>query len=380
MPHLDEGRLAALLDHELTGEEQREVEAHLATCQECHSLWQEIQAFATEADRLVATIEVPVRPSRPIPEVPAARLPTPRRPLPWRTLAWAATLVLAVGLGYSMRGFSRAERAAPDTASDKLAAGPTAAQDAPSAAQPTNAPAQGTAAALDQAPRSNALAERPAPRPPAESATSPTENAELGNASGAAKPRSEPSLAAGQNAPASPEARRDVTAPVAAAPPSRERASIDDAKALSQTAQPAAPPPGVAGFVGGAAGFRRVEMEQAVRVLDGAIRLVDGLEPTRILAGPGTRLGGADASREVIRVVYQDPPGRELWLDQQRVQALADGERGGGPRGLLPGDTILAPVAGGAQSIRWLDQHGFLLGLTGFLPADSLRALLLRVR
>jgi hypothetical protein len=121
-------------------------------------------------------------------------------------------------------------------------------------------------------------------------------------------------------------------------------------------------------------------MEAAVKTLAGSIRLVDGLEPVRMLAGPGRLLADGDPTLDAVRVVYLDPPGRELWLDQQRMRPESESPRARRTQGLLPGDTVLAPVTGGAQSVSWMDQHGFRLVLTGFLPGDSLRALISRVR
>ncbi len=111
MSHLDEGQLASLFDDELEPEAKRAAEAHLSSCAECRALWEETRALAAEADRLVGTVELPpaVR-SRiaPMPPGPASSpAETTRRPLPWRTLAWAASVMLAVGLGYSLRGAAR---------------------------------------------------------------------------------------------------------------------------------------------------------------------------------------------------------------------------------------------------------------------------------
>jgi hypothetical protein len=120
-------------------------------------------------------------------------------------------------------------------------------------------------------------------------------------------------------------------------------------------------------------------MEEAVRTLSGSIRLVDGLRPRKILIAPGRSAPGADASMDVVRVVYEDPPGRELWLDQQRP-ADADGRAKVATGGaLLAGDTVVQRVAGAPTSVRWVDQRGFRLGLTGFLDTDSLRAMIHRV-
>ena len=119
-----------------------------------------------------------------------------------------------------------------------------------------------------------------------------------------------------------------------------------------------------------------VTLEEAVKTLGGTIRLVDGMVPARVEAVESIELG----SRQ-IRVVYLDPPGRELWLDQEvpaetdqpSAGALANGAR------LLTGDTLALAGPGGRQTLSWLDQTGVQLGLTGYLPADSLRGLARRI-
>ena len=131
-------------------------------------------------------------------------------------------------------------------------------------------------------------------------------------------------------------------------------------------------------------GFRASSLEEAVRVLDGTVLLIDGMTPQMVLVGPGAAFAGGNPNQEVVRVVYDDPPGRQLWLDQQRieqgVEGAAQARAGGSKLNLLPGDTLVTPGADGASSLNWVSQTMFRLGLRGFLPADSLRALARRVR
>jgi hypothetical protein len=198
-------------------------------------------------------------------------------------------------------------------------------------------------------------------------------------------------VTADRPAPQPPEPSQQAVAP-AAAPPSAGAAAaageVDGRANLGLLARKSVAPQAAAGAESAPtdaltqpreSGFRQVEMKEAVRVLSGSIRLVDGLQPERVLLGPGELVRGADLALPLIRVVYQDPPGRELWLDQQR---RADGE-GGGLRdsrsGMLVGDTIVSRGPAGSSSIRWIDEHGFRLALTGFLSADSLNALIRRV-
>jgi hypothetical protein len=367
MSHLDEGQLAALLDDELEPDTKRAVEAHLASCTECQALWEEIRVFASEADRLVASVELPPKKAPALPATAAA--PTPgtapgtRRPLPLRTLAWAATVVLAVGLGYSIRGLSRsgAPAAVAAPADEKLLADRADKPLEPQATTPT-APATDLGGAA--APKANRESNsQPSPVAAAKSRV---------NSATAARP-----LTAGDTPASPPAALRDATPPVAS-----PQGTLQPRDALAKGAVPARAarefrmeeaPTAASG------GFLPADLESAVKTLEGSIRLVDGLNPERVLTGPGRLIPGGDPTLEVVRVVYQDPPGRELWLDQQRPRPSTELDRGRRLSAVLPGDTILAPTAGGSLSVRWLDQHGFLLSLTGFLPGDSLRALVPRV-
>jgi anti-sigma factor RsiW len=143
MPHLDEGTLHALLDGELEGTEVMEIQAHLGSCTSCGSRLKDIREFMAEADRLLGSVDLASSPSRPAPAavvVPAPEAPraareatpraaAPRRPLPppdrtspWEEppvllipdnpdtielrrrwlhgMGWAATVAVAVGLGF----------------------------------------------------------------------------------------------------------------------------------------------------------------------------------------------------------------------------------------------------------------------------------------
>lgn len=341
MSHLDEGQLAALFDNELEPEEKRAAEAHLASCAECRALWAETRDLAGEADRLVATLEPPPLAARPKPVIvttpPAPSQPaTPRRLLPWRTIAWAASVLCAVGLGYSLR------TAARDT-TDMAGALPTS--------QPVLAERADKAVA---APGTSGAATATAPH---DERAAPSEMANAGKL--AAPPAAAPAQ------PAAP-AMDAVTAPTVGGAVALTQPETESRSARNLAAPRRAAP-------------RLLSMEEAVRTLAGSIRLVDGLEPVKVLAIPGSIVPNGDPGQETIRVVYEDPPGRELWLDQQRPAAATESARARSAESLLPGDTLLTPADGGARSLRWIDQNGFLLRLTGFLPGDSLRAIVPRV-
>jgi len=365
MSHLDEGQLTALLDHELTAAERSVAEAHLMTCEECRRLLDEVKALATEADGLVTAIELPPsRPLAPLAATPVAASPrrrtawTPR----WRTVAWAASVLVAVGLGWvasdlriatrqSALGEGRLDSGAAAPAKEAALPLPEQAAATSPEAQDRIAPAENRAARRADA----ATAEQPTVSAPAPAAAPVPRPAAEASALTAAEldRRKTGDLAAGKSA---------------AAPP-------------VQAAPSAQAPEGVVtgALVSGPGKFRQVEMEEAVRTLAGSMRLVDGLQPERVLVGPAGVVQGADPSLPIVRVVYEDPPGREMWLDQQRP-ANAEPMRLRDSRfAMLVGDTVVTHGSAGSTSIRWIDEHGFRLALTGFLAADSLNAMIRRV-
>jgi hypothetical protein len=400
MSHLDEGELHSLLDGELDESARQAAEAHLATCAECRREYEEAKALLAGADELIAAVELPpITRSEPVTARPRTQRGSPR--FTWRSVAWAASLVLAAGLGWLVRPYRSAPARSESHAEPRL----------DSVMRPAEAPAaSGETAALgdkeelkgergtkaDRA-ASGALAQTTRPRAeeskPAPGAAPVTPPAPMAAARQA--PQQEEVRALTDHAPAAVDAS-SLIAPTGA-PAERDRVSTSvtagDANATASTGlvgkmaitreversgfnAPAARKDGAAGV------FQPTAMEAAVRMLGGSIRLVDGLTPIRVMVGPGTALSGADSGREVIRVVYMDPPGRELWLDQQRPEERANERVAAGRAAttLLAGDTLVTSASDGARSLAWINQNGFRLALTGFLPADSLRALARRVQ
>jgi anti-sigma factor RsiW len=358
MPHLDEGLLNALLDNELDEAETSAAQAHLASCPDCRRQYEEVRAMAIEADRLVALVEVPedkasgggkARPG-------ATGSPWSR----WRTTAWAATVALAAGLGW-LASDLRYNR--PSAERDVLGSATTdtsrLAEHAIRPAEPASEPKE--EGRLLQQRRVPERLDRPAATPPVASGAIAMDTLKDRDA------------IAGAPAPAAlQDARKEaakLNAEAAQPAPQANMAVAEAPTALGALSRRSA-----------AQGFRQLEMEDAVRTLAGSIRLVDGLVPLRFLSGPGSSMPGGDPSQGMIRVVYEDPPGRELWLDQQRPGS-ADVPGARARVGLLlQGDTVVTTVPGGMNGVRWIDQHGFRLALSGFLPDDSLRAIIPRVQ
>ena len=139
MPHVDEGTLHAYLDGELSPAERAAADDHLAQCPECMARLGEERALIERATAVLDS-------ARPL-EHPAPPLRAQRRASGVRMpLAWAATVVLALGIGYYLHEPS--ESHAPSgsaTASPQAAAAPTLQRrpgDVASAAPPLTAKAQ----------------------------------------------------------------------------------------------------------------------------------------------------------------------------------------------------------------------------------------------
>jgi len=96
MSHVDDGTLHAYLDGELTPGERARLEAHVAECAACRTRLDEERALIDRASGLLGLAQPPERSAPPLHQL--------RRPrLAWRLrvpLTWAATVVLALGIGY----------------------------------------------------------------------------------------------------------------------------------------------------------------------------------------------------------------------------------------------------------------------------------------
>ena len=67
--------------------------------------------------------------------------------------------------------------------------------------------------------------------------------------------------------------------------------------------------------------YLRIGLDEASRQLGGPAHVIEGLSPLFMGLAQGSSVAGADATRPVVRVVYQDSQGRLILLDQQRVRA-----------------------------------------------------------
>ncbi len=379
MSHLDEGLITALLDGELPPGETRQARDHLATCGECNARFEEARAYFDEANRLVRVLDLPDT------AVPAPLAvhppPAPKRRIGFqvRHLAWAASLLLAIGLGYYG---NEARSPRKQVALDSVV--PAANEGQKPQAVGTVAQTAGAGGALqDERAKTEAAKDAPAsalkakaPTPAAEADLRSLDKEVAADKLAEATPAP---AASGAPAPA-PPARQ----PASAAPPvdanlaaATGQARREDGQAVkpAELRDAAAPEAAVRRAASPAGGFRAappalsITLEEAVTALGGSIRLINGLAPERVERLDGRQVAGAASDLTLIRVVYLDPPGRELWLDQQRGMAGAE-----------TGDTILLHNSDGGLSLQWSSPPDGWLSLTGHLTEDSLRSLSRRVQ
>ena len=100
MSHVDEGILHAYLDGELSPPERAALEVHLAQCVPCSARLAEERSLIARASAVLGAARPSERPAPPLTELASPRR-RGRRILGARLpFAWAATVVLALGIGY----------------------------------------------------------------------------------------------------------------------------------------------------------------------------------------------------------------------------------------------------------------------------------------
>lgn len=454
MSHVDDGQLNALLDRELDPAEQRLVEGHLASCAQCRSRLEEARAFLVQSGQLLEQLDaqthrrmdtrnkpavtakeraIEIEPgisrtaqepainidgrtakAAPSPFFPqaaeriAAQAATElkeqeaaQRRARWgdmSQLAWAATIVLAIGVGFlanEVLNLREQGAAAPEMAvtlddsarpadASELQGAPGRDRSSAGAGVTSDRLSRGTAA-TNPAARTGA-----APKPPTTGSAKPPVRAPVSNFSREPPRQNRPAEVAGV-----PGGRTDSARPLAEErrqADSRDQAGIEGpalgAASRQRAAAPAPAPaaamrapvsaPARAEPAGDVAqrSFQRIDGDSAIRVLSGSIRLIDGLSPRLIEIGRGTLVPGADPDRDVVRVHYLDPSGRPLTLDQQ------PGDTHPGVtsvNGLMRGDTLMTSSAEGLR-VRWVDRKNFWLSLTGPLTPEELRGVVERIR
>jgi hypothetical protein len=105
--------------------------------------------------------------------------------------------------------------------------------------------------------------------------------------------------------------------------------------------------------------YLRIGLDEASRQLGGPAHVIEGMSPVFMGLAQGGTVAGADGTRPVVRVVYQDAQGRLIMLDQQRMR---------------PGQ----PAPQGSQ-LAW-SQGDIAMWLNGEVKAEVLRTVRPRVR
>jgi anti-sigma factor RsiW len=106
--------------------------------------------------------------------------------------------------------------------------------------------------------------------------------------------------------------------------------------------------------------YLRIGLDEAAKQLGRPVHVIEGRSPLFMGLALGRTSPGADTTRPVVRVVYQDAQGRLILLDQQRLR---------------PGQATSAP----GNEPHWIAGE-ISLHLSGEVGADLLRSLRPRVR
>jgi putative zinc finger protein len=325
MSHVDDGTLHAYLDGELTPVERERTDGHLAGCGACRARLEEERALIERASRLLEVASPPERAAPPLHELRRR----PRRSRFMIPLAWAATVTLAIGVGWFARGGGSSPKRG----------------ESPQARLATQ-PRVDSIGARPAEPAHNQIAAAPPPTGRADlRRDQPTVPASV--ASDAAGAPTEPATReeAERQAPAAPPAAKSVEARgVAAAAPSH--ALVAPLDALHDGAVPRS-----------AASWPIIEPGEAERHLGAAPGIIPG---STVL---GWRRNPMDSSEIAVT---QRIAGGVVWLFERRNDALA----GAAPRaqGYVSNERLARYV----RSLR--------IEIAGALPSDSLSQLLGLVR
>jgi hypothetical protein len=311
MPHLEAGLLHELVDGEVPSTELDPIQAHLLECAECRARLEEARQMAGESDTLIDLIQVsngePAKsPGEPSRRRSSRRLATGQ----WvRPLALAASMVLAVALGYA----GGASRRLPVEMNQPQAVTPPVAIAPETVFVAAETPAtRARAVALSEEKESGARSKVERRRDgPAEGAVSTLER-RVAETDADRKARegfldtvtTGKKLAANERQEAASDqlrkqAKTAPTSPLPQAPVRLEERSRLAAQALKDEAA-AAP------AANAAAVPIPISFVQAAALLDGRVRQIEGMAPIRL-----------EAAGLVVRVIYLLDRG-ELVLQQQR--------------------------------------------------------------
>jgi putative zinc finger protein len=346
MRHIPEDELHAYLDQGLSRTQCVEIESHLADCPSCQAMRDGIAALRDRTTALLSRLAPPrhVPPAFEVLRRRAAVVASQRR----RRLsiaAWAASLVAAVGLGWSASSFLRA----PDTARPIT---PVAARESTTAER--------TVASTTVSPAARLTATRP---------TEPTESA-----SPAAVRTRQRSSRPGGDQPAARTAAAAARADSASAA-SRTAAALSvldpkPALQLTQLEQPDRRGLELNGM------WRTMSWDGAKAEAGERVPHIDGLPVMQVQIQNGER-----DSRPVMVVAQQLSSGQVIRTIEGPV---SDVSQMLSRRAMADVDTVL--LMGDSAALGSGDNHAMaiqvgdrMLAITGNLPSDSLRAMIRRM-
>jgi hypothetical protein len=127
--------------------------------------------------------------------------------------------------------------------------------------------------------------------------------------------------------------RNQAAAATAALDAAKRRRAAQPAAAVA--AAPTPPTPDERAQV-----YLRIGLDEASRQLGGPAHVIEGMSPLFMGLAQGVVVPGADATRPVVRVVYQDAQGRLIFLDQQRLRA-GQAAPSGSALSWIQGDTAI---------------------------------------
>jgi hypothetical protein len=326
--HLDEGILNSLLDGEIPATEIPALQAHLTSCDVCQHRLEESRGLRDEAFALIEVLDQPSAAPAGRPVVPL-RSGAPARPRRvWMTgLAWAASVARAATAGLPVCGWRRAAPAG----GDMLAADPGRVERQSTLDRGESAAAVEPDQAASRFAENRGLANaRKAAAPPVETdlrerTTQPATADERARRDAPAEERLPSRMERADQARQSPTAEREQAAADAAAETGKRAAKLVAADSASPLAR-LAPAPAALSMTGATrAQSRPAAAVEAIRVLGGSLRLIEGMVPDHIAIVGDT-----------VQVVYATSFG-PLLLEQWR-----DGELR---------SRLVAPAAAPADSI-----------------------------
>ncbi|HEY0155238.1 MAG TPA: carboxypeptidase regulatory-like domain-containing protein, partial [Longimicrobium sp.] len=159
MQHVDEGRLHAWLDGELPSagpEGARALERHLEECAACRARADEERRIRDDASSILRRADPDEHPSPGVIPFPAPA-PVRRTARPWVVLGWAASVLIALGIGWMAR---------PEPDAPIAINAPAARQPAPTAGAVGPETSAESAPAVQSAPAATGAARTPTPASP----------------------------------------------------------------------------------------------------------------------------------------------------------------------------------------------------------------------